>query len=913
MSRPEYLVGIDLGTTNCVVAYSPISDEPTPAALFPIPQLIGPGQVVERPTLPSFRFHPHSQQFSDADLTLPWQHQSVADDIDCVVIGEWARELGSQAPAQMVSSAKSWLSHDKVDRIADILPWIAGDEVNKVSPLIASASYLNYIRQAWDHKHPIHKLADQTVTITIPASFDEVARKLTVEAAALAGLSKVTLVEEPQASCYDWVERRESDAQQLLTDHQHVLVVDVGGGTTDLSLIATHNAQQQFELARVAVGEHLMLGGDNVDLAIAHFAEQKLSSGSRMNAANLTKLTQQARRSKETLLAKGAPEQSKITLLGSGSKLIAASRSVEVEKQQIHSIALDGFFPLTDVNDLPQSKRSAIVEFGLPFVSDAAVSKHIAQFLAEHNDGVTPTAVLFNGGLFNSPIVVERVTQLLSNWAGESVTVLENPHPDHSVALGAVAFMQARRGKLTQIKSGASRSFFLHLPSKTGPGRALCLLKKGEPSGTEIRLSGRTFSLTLNQPAKFNILTSHQDIRVKGELIANGQIIDVVDKPLSPLPPLITTIEHQDNSEHSSIDVQLVAEQTEIGTINLQCVSVDSDTRWTLEFDTRSSAAAHSQEVDPALKSANQLVSGAFSGNRKTSANSEVKTLYRQLEKQLGNKEQWSFDALRSLFDTLLQGRKRRRRSERHEQIWLRLAGHTLRPGFGDSNDSWRINQLWAINQHQLQFDTTQSWNDWWTMWRRIAGGLSQQQQETLLTQIAPFLHPGAVNSKQAKEKAHQHGYEAMVKLAASLEKLEIEDKTLLGNWFIKRAIEHKDHNATHWWAIARLGSRFSLQQNSQNLLPKSVVEEWLNQALVQDWKAENSIGFCAAMLARKVEDRQLNVDAALQQQVADKLAQTRSPKAWFDMVNTLQPLDEAEQSRAMGDTLPHGLRLKVD
>ncbi|MBM7035886.1 hsp70 family protein [Vibrio ulleungensis] len=912
MSRPAYLVGIDLGTTHCVVAFASIDANPNePINLLPIPQLIGPGQVADRLSLPSFRFHPHSTQFSVADLTLPWQQQPVLGDEQPAIIGEWARELGTHSPSQLVSSAKSWLSHDKVDRHDSILPWIASEETHRISPVIASASYLNYLRQAWDHQHPVHKLAEQKLTITIPASFDEAARKLTLEGAALAGLHNVTLLEEPQAACYDWVARSQQDAEQQLKEHASILVVDVGGGTTDLSLIATHDHNNNFELNRVAVGEHLMLGGDNIDLAIAHLAERSLNNNARMNTANLSKLAQQARKTKELLLGDNELTESKITLLGSGSKLIGASRSTSVTKSDLHQLALDGFFPLTDIDTLPSTKRGAIVEFGLPFVSDPAISKHIAQFLAQHQQQTgLPTAVLYNGGLFNSALVAKRVTELLSSWSSREVTVLENPHPDHSVAYGAVAFLQAKQGKLATIKSGASRSFYLHLPSKSGPGRALCLLKKGEMPGTEVKLTGRTFNLTINQPARFHVLSAHQEILIKQNEVAHGQIIDVVNAPLHPLPALVTTISDK-SIDANNVDVQLITQQTEIGTIKLECQSLVSDHRWELEFDTRQHANPDSDGApSPQLKTANQLISQAFSGNRKISDGKEIKTLTRHLEKQLGNKDDWSFNTLRSIYDTLQQGRKRRRRSDRHEQVWLRLAGHTLRPGFGDVNDSWRIEQLWALNQHTLQFPSTQSWNDWWTLWRRVAGGLNQEQQEQLLTQLAPFLHPGAVSSKQGRERAHQHGYESMVRLAASLEQLEAEDKLLLGNWFFKRATQQKDHVATHWWAVARIGTRFSMQQSQQKLLPKSTVEAWLTSLLALSWDKSDGIAFCASMLAANVADRELVVSDSLQQQVIARLQQVKAPASWISMVANVQQLDSESQAKALGDTLPSGLKL---
>ena len=403
-----------------------------------------------------------------------------------MIVGEWARELGAKVEGRQVSSAKSWLSHQAVDRSSDILPWAGAQDVDKVSPVIASASYLNHIRQAWNYRHPSNKLEDQDVVVTVPASFDETARKLTLEAAELAGLKKIVLLEEPQAVCYDWYARHQQTAADELKELPLILVCDVGGGTTDLSLIeASFSSQDELALDRIGVGEHLMLGGDNLDLALAHLAESRFNQSKKLTAASLTKLIQQTRKAKENLLSASAPEEVKITMLGSGSKLLGGTKSIGLSKQEVHQIALDGFFPLSDFSEVPDKRRSAVVEFGLPYVADPAVSKHVAEFLTQHQQvaraalgieddkqNAIPVGLLLNGGVFNSELVTERVTTLLSDWRGAPVTVLDNPHPDWSVALGAVAFGKARRGAQLKIGGGAARSYFLHLQEKEQDGQS---------------------------------------------------------------------------------------------------------------------------------------------------------------------------------------------------------------------------------------------------------------------------------------------------------------------------------------------------------------------------------------------------------------------------------------------------------
>ncbi|MGY5738939.1 Hsp70 family protein [Vibrio antiquarius] len=933
MASPRFLVGIDLGTTNTVVAYCEITDnlEQSEVSLFDIDQLIGPGEVVRKPLLPSFRYHPAVGQISPSDLTLPWDNEPVAGDINNVIVGEWARELGAKVEGRQVSSAKSWLSHQAVDRSSDILPWAGAQDVDKVSPVIASASYLNHIRQAWNYRHPSNKLEDQDVVVTVPASFDETARKLTLEAAELAGLKKIVLLEEPQAVCYDWYARHQQTAADELKELPLILVCDVGGGTTDLSLIeASFSSQDELALDRIGVGEHLMLGGDNLDLALAHLAESRFNQSKKLTAASLTKLIQQTRKAKENLLSASAPDEVKITMLGSGSKLLGGTKSIALSKQEVHQIALDGFFPLSDFSEVPDKRRSAVVEFGLPYVADPAVSKHVAEFLTQHQQvaraalgieddkqNAIPVGVLLNGGVFNSDLVTERVTALLSDWRGAPVTVLDNPHPDWSVALGAVAFGKARRGAQLKIGGGAARSYFLHLQEKNKMGKALCLLAKGTEEGHEIRLSGRRFSLTLGEPVRFNLLTSTHDTLTNNTAIQNGVMVDVDPDLFAPLPPYITTLEGEgaelQANQKERVEVQLACQLTEVGTLKMECVSAEDDSkRWELEFEVRNKQTDDSEQVKlhPKLNECKELIARLYSGNKKSAEGKEIKTLAKDLEKKLGKRDEWDFTTLRQLFDTFAQGRKRRRRSEQHEKNWLRLAGFALRPGFGDPTDSWRIEQVWGLYQQNIQFKNHQGWTDWWVFWRRIAGGLSQEQQETILADIAKYLHPGAMKNSQSAKAAQDMGYESMVRLSASLEHLEVEDKVLLATWFLSKAINQNQFEQAHWWAMGRLASRTPLYGSQHNVIPREQAEQWLPKLLEQNWQKEPMIAFAAVMICRKTGDRLFDISDDYREQVLVKLKQSKVPESWVSLVKEVKELSESESKRVFGDALPSGLTL---
>ncbi|ELA9325401.1 Hsp70 family protein [Vibrio parahaemolyticus] len=932
MASPRFLVGIDLGTTNTVVAYCEITDnlEQSEVSLFDIDQLIGPGEVVRKPLLPSFRYHPAVGQISPSDLTLPWDNEPVAGDVNNVIVGEWARELGAKVEGRQVSSAKSWLSHQAVDRNSDILPWAGAQDVDKVSPVIASASYLNHIRQAWNYRHPSNKLEDQDVVVTVPASFDETARKLTLEAAELAGLKKIVLLEEPQAVCYDWYARHQQTAADELKDLPLILVCDVGGGTTDLSLIEAKFTHDDLALDRIGVGEHLMLGGDNLDLALAHLAESRFNQNKKLTAASLTKLIQQTRKAKENLLSTSAPDEVKITMLGSGSKLLGGTKSIALSKQEVHQIALDGFFPLSDFSEVPDKRRSAVVEFGLPYVADPAVSKHVAEFLTQHQQvsraalgieddkqNAIPVGLLLNGGVFNSDLVTERVTTLLSDWRGAPVTVLDNPHPDWSVALGAVAFGKARRGAQLKIGGGAARSYFLHLQEKNKMGKALCLLAKGTEEGHEIRLSGRRFSLTLGEPVRFNLLTSTHDTLTNNTAIQNGVMVDVDPDLFAPLPPYITTLEGEgaelQANQKERVEVQLACQLTEVGTLKMECVSAEDDSkRWELEFEVRNKQTDDSEQVKlhPKLNECKELIARLYSGNKKSAEGNEIKTLAKDLEKKLGKRDEWDFTTLRQLFDTFAQGRKRRRRSEQHEKNWLRLAGFALRPGFGDPTDSWRIEQVWGLYQQNIQFKNHQGWTDWWVFWRRIAGGLSQEQQETILADIAKYLHPGAMKNPQSAKAAQEMGYESMVRLSASLEHLEVEDKVLLATWFLSKAINQNQFEQAHWWAMGRLASRTPLYGSQHNVIPREQAEQWLPKLLEQNWLKEPMIAFAAVMICRKTGDRLFDISDDYREQVLTKLKQSKVPESWVSLVEEVKELSESESKRVFGDALPSGLTL---
>ncbi|TCO83129.1 molecular chaperone DnaK (HSP70) [Plasticicumulans lactativorans] len=904
MSR--YLVGIDLGTTHSLVAYADTRDPAATVAMFAVDQLVAPGEVAARPQLPSLRYHPAAGELAAADLGLPWAAWD-----GTAVFGELARELGAKVPGRLVTSAKSWLSHPGVDRTAACLPWGAAAGVAQVSPVDASASYLAYLRAAWNHRFPDAPLEAQEVALTLPASFDEGARLLTVEAARRAGLGGVRLLEEPQAACYDWIARHGEGLGAALADVHLLLVVDVGGGTTDLTLIRVEPGSDAPRLTRIGVGDHLMLGGDNMDLLLAHVAERRLlAEGERLSAARLAALVQQCRRAKERLLAADAPDSVSVTLLGEGGRLIGGARSVGFGREEVRDWLVEGFLPRCGLDERPQGRRAALVEFGLPYAADAAITRHIAAFLARHQaaartaldladdvaDAVAlPDAVLLNGGVFHAAALRERLLAALGDWAGAPPRLLANADPDLAVARGAVAFLRARRGEGVRIGGGSARSYFLLLDGDAGR-QGVCVLPRGSEEGQELRLPERVFALRLGEPVHFALVASADETpRKAGELVA----VDVEN--FTALPPVATLLEGRGEAR-----VELAAALSEVGTLALACVAAaPAERRWQLEFALRGEGA----EALPAVAvharfgEAAERILRLYGSRSKDVAAKEVKTLRLDLERLLGPREQWDTALLRELFGVLWEGARRRRRSADHERLWFWLAGYGLRPGFGYPLDDWRIAQVWTLFGQGVQYaGDAQVVSEWWTLWRRVCGGLDAAAQTTLLDAIEAELRapPG---------KGAPAALDDRVRLAGSLERVAPARKVALGEALCER-LGRKGEPAQIWWALGRLGARVPFHGSAHAVVPAACAAAWCERALAADWKGAPAAPLAAALLARASGDRARDVDPALRARVAERLRAARQPESWVRMVEQVVELDEADRKRVFGEALPPGLRL---
>jgi molecular chaperone DnaK (HSP70) len=612
----RYALGIDLGTTHCALSWvdTQASDgEKTASGVLAIPQLTAPGAVEARSLLPSFLYLPHADELAPGDLRLPWAEAQP------YAVGELARSRGATTPIRLVSSAKSWLCHSGVDRRAALLPVGAPDEVAKVSPLQASVRYLEHLRDAWNQAHPDAPFAEQSVTLTIPASFDPAARELTAEAAKEAGYPAITLLEEPQAALYSWIQSSAGRWRKDVKPGEVILVVDVGGGTTDLSLIAVVEREGNLELHRVAVGDHILLGGDNMDLALAHAVARKLAAeGKQLDAWQMRALTYACRSAKEVLLADPDAPSQPIVVPSRGSKLIGGSIRTELTRAEVSALILEGFFPVVEAAARPVVRpRAGLAQLGLPYAQDAAVTRHLAAFLGRQAGATAelagfaasaaaidasflhPTAVLFNGGVFKSDLLAERLLGTLNSWlAAEGAAparALAGADLDRAVAQGAAYHGHVRQGRGVRIRGGTARAYYVAIessmpavPGMDAPIQALCVAPFGMEEGSEAALSGLEFGLVVGEPVHFRFFGS--TVRRQDQ---PGTLLDFwgADE-LQELEAIHATLPAEGRRVGEMVPVSLHAGVTETGTLELAAVPRDGSARWKVEFDVRGEGAA---------------------------------------------------------------------------------------------------------------------------------------------------------------------------------------------------------------------------------------------------------------------------------------------------------------------------------
>ena len=797
-------VGIDLGTTNSALAY--IDPKEAQEADFPpihvleIPQTIAPETVESRRTLPSFLFLGPDQTF----------------------VGAFARDQGAIVPTKSVHSAKSWLSNPDVDRTAKILPWDAQEAGRVLSPVEVSAKVIGHMADAFEKKFQ-QPLRDQEIVLTVPASFDEEARELTVAAAKEAGIEKFTLLEEPAAAFYSWIANDLSRSQKALFDGQNVLICDVGGGTSDFTLIKVKREGDRVEFTRTAVGKHLLLGGDNLDLTLAWLVESKL--GKTLSIRQRSALRRQCAAAKEKLLGDSNLKSVDITVLGSGSSVIGGTLRTEITREEAMELALDGFLPFCELSDKPQEeKRSLFREVGLPYVSDPAVTRHLAAFLS--TAGAAPDAILFNGGFFIPDLLRDRVVDVIEKWYGKRPVVFENRDLDLAVSVGAAYYSYARStGQGLIVRGGLPRSYYLGLASANPETiETLCVVPRGAEEGDTLEVDNEALQLVANKPVSFKLYSSL--IRAEdpvGAAIA-FPLADLESGDLKLHAPLSAVIRFGKQGERL-VPVKLGAKLTEVGTIAMWADSKVSDHRWRLEFELRKQAQASSVRAaavvsDEAMAAASKLIAETFEGD------GAPEELPGKMEQALGlGRNSWPLSAIRKFADKMLELSAGRKRSAAHELRWLNLCGFCLRPGFGFPGDDYRIEQARRVYASGLIFaNQVQNEIDWWIFCGRVAGGLNRNQQVDIFQRISPFLlpkfnkKPPRVNSSLMRE---------MWRTASSLELLPAQTRTQLGDALVEK-VKKADMVETALWCLSRIGARKLFYGPINQVLPPATATRWI-------------------------------------------------------------------------------------
>jgi DNA-K related protein/Hsp70 protein len=959
MESSRYLIGIDLGTTNSAVAYVDTQEAvtgDTPAIhIFEVLQLITEGELGSLPTLPSFLYFA-GEQDAPGSLRLPWEEEPK------FVAGVFAREQGALVPGRQVNSAKSWLCHDAVDRTARILPWGAEDHGQTCSPVEASTRYLAHLRDAWNHTmaggSDELRFERQEIVLTVPASFDEEARELTVKAARDAGFVKLTLLEEPQAAFYAWIVTHRRSLKRYLKDGDIVLICDVGGGTTDFSLVRVQIVKGEIRFERIAIGEHLLLGGDNVDLALAHRMMEKLGNP-KLSLRQQNALRRACCAAKERLLSDGRLKRVPLSVLGGGRTVVGGTLSTELTREEVEGTLLSGFLPVTAPGDLPpRARRSGLRELGLPYASEPAITKHLAEFLTKagedlgRGDGETgrqgnelnspshpsiapssrlpvspsqirPDAVLFNGGFFAPPVTRERIIETIASWfhdKGEQwrPKVLSNEAPESAVAVGAAYYGRIRKSGGLRISGGSARAYYVGVqasaPVAEGRVQAVCVLPRGTEEGTTLNLEGREFMALANRPVTFTLYSStigHD---------AHGEIVTLNEDEVHRHAPLITTLRFGKKSRQVELAVRLTTNFTEVGTLELWCESLRTEHRWRLQFQLRGFEPELDMEDEPgaeetqtviaeeSVDEAERLIRAVFGAQRGTVEGETVmpEGLVSRIESLFGyGKDAWPMATIRKLCDVLAEVADGRKKGPKYEARWLNLFGFCLRPGFGAPADDWRIAQARKVYMAGLAFPKElQCQIEWLVLWRRLAGGLNANQQNEIYHRIRIAI---GVGGKKLRGRLNTQVEREGWRLLASLEYLPANTRVALGQELLGKIKEHPG-NKSFLWSLGRLGARIPLYGPLNCVVPVEDASLWI-RSLLQLSELAPDVASAIVQLGALTGDPHRDIDGDLRWVALVKLNEAGMTEGLLESLREYVPPGRKDAIRIFGESLPEGLR----
>jgi hypothetical protein len=954
-----FLVGIDLGTTNSAVAFVDTRARRPHVELFAIPQLTDPSVVSARSVLPSFLYFTEPHEAESGAFALPWNASPDA------IAGILARERGALAPARHVSSAKSWLAHPGVDRRAALLPWGVASGP-RLSPVEASARLLMHVRDAWNATVAAGderlRFERQRIVVTVPASFDEEARELTVEAARAAQFTDLTLLEEPIAAFYAWMAGRRSAARagaEMMQRDRVALVCDVGGGTTDFSLIRValdESGAPLFE--RMAIGDHLLLGGDNVDLALAALAERRLAASRpdlRLAITQRAALRRTCSAAKEQLLADesiggGHPvDRVAVTVLGAGRAVVGAAMTTELTRQDVQQI-IEDFLPITAPGEIAaaRDRRAGLRELGLPYETDPAITRHLAGFLARSaaattsivsraivggREMVRPDLVLFNGGFFTPAVARERVVDAMKAWFGDAPQVLTPAmgrlrsaagHLEAAVAIGAATYARLRANvgpPLALIKAGSGRAYYVALRAARQDDAvlAVCVLARGTDEGTHVALE-QPFTVATNRPISFALYSS----TVRSDRA--GDVVSLRPDEAGEHAPLVTVLRYGKKSRQVELPVRLSVTFTEVGTLELWCESQVSDHRWRLQFqlrggdepfepgeDDRADAAGDTEGgdeareadaviADEAVAAGEDAIRAVFEG-RGGAITSE--NLVAHLEQTTGyGKTAWPLPVIRRFADALIAAAAGRKTSAAHEARWFNLFGFCFRPGFGAAKDPWRTGEARTIYGAGLAFpNAIQNRVEWLVLWQRVAGGFSAGQQQELARRVMSELGLAATKAPRLNPQVERESWRVL----ASLERLDAAARVKIGDELIRR-VRRDAANASLLWAIGRLGARVPLYGPLSSVVPPDDAVRWMDGLLSLKLLTPD-VAAAVVQIGARVGDPMRDIDDEARDRALTRLRDAgTSPDA-------LRPLEEVveasgDRSRVFGEPLPEGLRL---
>ncbi len=953
----RFIIGIDLGTTNCAVAFIDTTEAKPSVRIFRVEQMIDANTTESCDTLPSFHYEILPSERTGIDGRFQFNHAQ-----HCGIVGTMARDRGIEIPGRGIASAKSWLCHSMVDRTSDLLPWGSDEHVQKLSPVEASRRYLEHIRRCWDRRFPDFPMSEQDTVVTLPASFDEVARRLTIDAATRAGIEKLILIEEPQAAFYSWLERNAEKWTEHFRPGQSILVCDIGGGTTDFTLIrvvqgnpsssasikndghdmsdrVSQTMQASYGLHRVAVGEHLMLGGDNLDLALAKAIEQKLISENpgleRLRPRQWDALKLQCRAAKETMLGPNPPESYSLSVPERGAKLIEKSKSITVQRSWVHELLVDGFFGKVPIDARPIPQEEGFQEFGLPYASEPNVLKHLAAFLWDHRydgrssaelelDDLTaarPDWLLFNGGVLESPRIRQSIVDQIGEWfatlqASWAPGILEGNRLDLAVAQGAAYFGWVRRGDGVRINATLAKTYYVQVSQS--PELAMCVMPANAQPGEQFRQTEHTLALTVGQPVQFPVFVSSTKL-----VHESGQVVPVDLQYMTPMPPLQTVLELPNRKTRSQILVTMASELSEIGTLQLSLREVKSSEEsrenlsWRLEFDARGAPSRRYTSAptldESTLAQAVQAVDRAFASPAEIAPKDCVDYLTKAIGK---SRRDWEPPLLRAIWSTLMDRDEYRKLSPDHEARWLNLLGWCLRPGFGSPADDWRVHATWRTVHNKLVHRTTAGLSETIVLWRRISGGFTPGQQQALFQDVWPKLksiYLGgsglAINPNVTIE---------LIRLVGSLEWLSQKEKQTVMDVFLPSLGKKKfdPFASAALWTLGRLGTRVPVYANLEGILPAERIQSSLDRIyqIKSDWLERNagSVIFCLTQWGRKTDDRYRDLGDATRGRILSLLEQLNAPSHAVQLVRERRSLSEDEASILIGDALPLGFSLAV-